>query len=388
VNGRLVLVSDLHLGGGPEAAAAGPGFADPFDQDDAFVQFLGYLRRREEGRPYRLVLLGDTLDFLRVPVTGPRTGLYARDDAEAVGQLDRIHAAHRSVFGGLAGTLASGVPVDVVVGNHDVELARPAVRDRLRALLGDDHGCPPEGLTSLRFHPWGYHVPGVLYAEHGNHYHDINTFDRPLHPFRRARLLERPPAARLGGLRRLGSGPAARPWIRDALADLLPRRRVDSTARSAYRARLPAYADELGLAGDVVTRLHELGGTSVLRIMRRLLRTRLAGGPAFAEQLPQVAALVHEALSSSGQAAPCYVFGHAHVAQHLRLAGTGACYLNTGTWSTDGAESAPASARRRGGARCTWVDIDRGVGGRPTATLLRWAGVPVELPGPIDGAAS
>ena len=49
MNGRLVLVSDLHLGGGPEAAAAGPGFADPFDQDDAFVQFLGYLRRREEG---------------------------------------------------------------------------------------------------------------------------------------------------------------------------------------------------------------------------------------------------------------------------------------------------------------------------------------------------
>jgi hypothetical protein len=186
----------------------------------------------------------------------------------------------------------------------------------------------------------------------------------------------------------VASGRAARLWIRDAPADLLPRRRLDSAAKSAYRARLTGYADQLGLAVDVVERLHELGGTSVLRIMRRLLRTRLAGGPTFREQLPQVAALVHEALSSSGQAASFYVFGHVHLAQHVRLPGTGACYLNTGTWSTDGVQAASASAPRRGPARCTWVEIDRGMGGLPTATLLRWAGAPVELPGPIDGAAS
>jgi UDP-2,3-diacylglucosamine pyrophosphatase LpxH len=387
VDDRHVLVSDLHLGGGPEAAAAGPGFADPFDRDEAFTQFLAYLRRRDERRPYRLVLLGDTLDFLRVPVPGPRTGLYARDDAEAIGQLDRIHAAHPTVFGGLAGTLASGAGVDVVLGNHDVELARPAVRDRLRGLLSDDHGCPAEALRLLRFHPWGYHVPRVLYAEHGNHYHDINTFDRPLHPFRRGGLPERPAAARLGGLRRLASGRATRLRIRDALADLLPRRRLDSAAASAYRSRLPAYAAELGLAVQVVARLHELGGTSVLRILRRLLRARLAGGPTFREQLPEVAALVHEALDSSGQAVSFYVFGHTHAAQHVRLPGTDAYYLNTGTWSTDGTDSASASARRPELARCTWVEIDSGVDGPPTATLLRWAGVPVELTGPVDGAA-
>ena len=385
MNDRLVLVSDLHLGGGTEAAAAGPWFADPFDQDEAFVQFLTHLRDREEGHPYRLVLLGDTLDFLRVPVIGPRTGLYARDDAEAIGQLDRIHTAHRTVFRGLADTLASGARVDVVAGNHDVELARPAVRDRLRALLSN-HGCPPAALTSLRFHPWGCHVPGLLYAEHGNHYHDINTFDRPLHPFRREGLLERPPAARLGGLHRLASGPAARPWIRDAMADLLPRRHLGSAARASYRGRLPAYADELGLTADVAGRLHDLGGTSVLGIARRLLRARFAGGPTFPEQLPQVAALVHEALSSSGQAASFYVFGHIHLAQQVRLPATRACYLNTGTWSTDGEEPAWASPRRPGAARRTWVEIDPGAGGLPTATLLRWAGVPVELPGPIDSA--
>ena len=37
---RFVLISDLHLGGGAAAAAAGPAFADPFDQDEALLQFL------------------------------------------------------------------------------------------------------------------------------------------------------------------------------------------------------------------------------------------------------------------------------------------------------------------------------------------------------------
>jgi UDP-2,3-diacylglucosamine pyrophosphatase LpxH len=375
VGDRFVLISDLHLGGGAAAAAAGPAFADPFDQDEALLQFLGHLGRRQDGHHYRLVLLGDTLDFLRVPVTGRRAGLYARNDIEAIGQLERIHGAHSAVFAGLATLLAGGAGVDVVVGNHDIELARPAVRARLRALLRDRHGCEPRTLSSLRFHPWGYHVPGLLYAEHGNHYHDINTFTRPLHPFRGDGLLERPPAARLGGLRRLARGRAASVGLRDPLADLLPRRRLDRATRSAYGSLLRAYADDLGLAVDVVDRLHQMGATSLPRIARRLLRSRL-GGTSYLLQLPEIAAAVHDTLSSRGQAARFYVFGHVHVPQYLRLPGTTASYLNTGTWSTDGTVQNP------------WVEITPVEGGSPTAALRRWAGVPVSLPGPRDGSAA
>jgi hypothetical protein len=227
----------------------------------------------------------------------------------------------------------------------------------------------------------------VVYAEHGNHYHDINTFDRPLHPFRREGPLERPPAARLGDLRRLASGRASAFWIRDAVADLLPRRHPRSAVRSQYHATLRAYADELGLAVDVVARLHELGGASILRIARRLMRSRSAGAPRFPEQLPHIAARVHEVLSSGGRPAAFYVFGHTHVAQHVRLPGTRACYLNTGTWSSDRTESASASADRPEPAQCTWVEIARRAGGPPNATLLRWTGIPMEVPGPIHGAA-
>jgi len=381
VTERLVLVSDLHLGGGAEAARWGSGFADPFDEDAAFVQFLAHLHARDAG-PCRLVMLGDTVDFLRVPVIGPRAGLYARNDAEASGQLDRIHAAHGTVFGALAGTLASGVPVDFVVGNHDVELARPAVQDRLRDLLAD-HGCPPSALRQLRFHPWGYHLRGVLYAEHGNHYHDINTFERPLHPFRND-VAERPPAARLGGVRRVAAGGPARSWRRDVVADLLPRGRLGPVARAEYRASLLAYAEEVGLAAEVVGWLHDLGHTSFVRIARRLLKSRLLGGPSFSEQLPHVAALVHEVLSSRGQAASFYIFGHAHVAMHVRLAGPHAHYLNTGTWSTDRRE--PTSASGPDPAHRTWVEIEPGGGGPPVAKLMSWAGGPVELPDPGDTA--
>lgn len=370
---RLVLVSDLHLGGGAEAAAAGSSFTDPTDGDEAFVEFLAHFRRQPDVHRHRLVLLGDTLDFLRVPVTGRRAGLYARNDAEAIGQLEQIHTAHLPVFGGLAEVLAVAAGVDVVAGNHDVELARPAVRARLRTLLGDRHGCQPRALASLRFHPWGYHVPGLLYAEHGNHYHDINTFERPLHPFRGEGLVERPPTARLGGVRRLAAGRVSSVGLRDGLADLLPRRRPDSAARFAYTCLLHEYADEVGLDVDVVDRLHQMGETSVLRIARRVLRSRLAGGRTYGEQLPEIAATVHGVLRACGQGVQFYVFGHVHVAQHLRIPGTAACYLNTGTWSTDGT------------MRRTWVEINTRKNGSPTAALLRWMGGPVKLPGPGDG---
>ena len=40
-------------------------------------------------------------------------------------------------------------------------------------------------------------------------------------------------------------------------------------------------------------------------------------------------------LDERGAAVPSLVFGHAHRADHHVIAGTSACYLNTGTWSDD-----------------------------------------------------
>jgi hypothetical protein len=53
----------------------GAGFSDEFADDQPFSDFLRWLARRPGSRR---VFLGDTFDFLRVPVTGTRTGLFAR----------------------------------------------------------------------------------------------------------------------------------------------------------------------------------------------------------------------------------------------------------------------------------------------------------------------
>lgn len=357
----LVIVSDLHLGGGTAAAARGRAFSDEFSDDAAFSDFLRWISGR---RGCRLVLLGDSFDFLRVPVSGARTGLFARNDAEAVGQLDRIAAAHPAAVEALSATLAAGVELDFVSGNHDAELIRPAVRERLCELLGG----------RARFHPWILYIPGLLYAEHGHHHHDINAFARPLYPYAaKAGRLERPPAAWLGDLRRLTANPH-RLW-RDAMAGVRVRSRAGRHT-GYFTWMLPAHAEQIGLPERVVADLHHLASFSPFRIGRRLARTRLRrrGGPGY---LPTAAAAVRELMVSNRLTVPFYAFGHTHDAMRLPL-GRRAWYLNSGTWST--------TVRGSGHAYRTWIEItaDRmpaagGLSGAG-ASLFRWTGAAEQLP--------
>ena len=172
---RLVLVSDIHLGLGAAGTQYGPRFVDEFDGDEALPAFLEWLRSNDR-RPSHLVMLGDTLDFLRVPVP---SALYARNDGEAVEQLEQIAAAHPKVFEALSAIMNDGTMIDFVVGNHDVELARPALQRKLRTLLGAPEHSGPDAV-GVRFHLWGDYVPGLLYAEHGMTTADVNSFRRPL----------------------------------------------------------------------------------------------------------------------------------------------------------------------------------------------------------------
>jgi UDP-2,3-diacylglucosamine pyrophosphatase LpxH len=345
---KLVIVSDLHLGGGPRAAVWGGGFSDEFTDDQAFGDFLCWLSQQ---RPVgRIVFLGDTFDFLRVPVTGTRTGLFARSAADAVAQLDHIAAAHLTVFKALSATLAAGAHADFVSGNHDAELIRPAVQDRLCELLG----------AQVRFHPWLLYIPGLLYAEHGHHHHDINAFGRPLHPYARSGgRLERPPAAWLGDLRRFSARPDH--WWRDAMTGL--RGRPSARTRREYLADLvPAHADGIGLPERVVAELHHLASFSALRIGRRLIGRRLQRAEG-REYMPNAAAAVHSLMCRHGLSVPFYAFGHTHAAMLSRL-DANASYLNSGTWSTSWGRTQ---------TRRTWVEVTTN-GHAPSARLFHWAG--------------
>ncbi len=346
----LVIVSDLHLGGGPPAEAWGRGFSDEFTDDRAFSDFLRWLSERPG---CRLVFLGDAFDFLRVPVIGGRIGLFARTDTEAVAQLDRIAAAHPTVVKALSAALAAGVQVDFVSGNHDAELIRPAVRERVCRLFG----------AQVRFHSWILYIPGLLYAEHGHHHHDINTFVRPLYPYaeKGGGNLERPPAAFLGDLWRFPASPAHM-W-RDAMTGLHGRPPIRS--RADYLAgRIPAHSKEIGLPESVVAELHYLTSFSPFAVGRRIVSTRLrrGGHPGY---MPTAAAAVRDLLTRNQIAVPFYAFGHTHTAMRSAL-GTDAWYLNSGTWST--------AAWGRGQARRTWIEINAGAAPAANARLFRWTG--------------
>jgi UDP-2,3-diacylglucosamine pyrophosphatase LpxH len=384
---RLVLVSDIHLGLGAAGAQYGPRFVDEFDSDEALPAFLNWLRS-DDRRPSHLVLLGDTLDFLRVPV--PR-GLYARNDAEAVQQLEQIAAAHPKVFEALSAIMNDGTVIDFVVGNHDVELARPAVQRRLRTLLAAPGNAVPDA-AAIRFHLWGYYVPGLLYAEHGNHYHDVNSFRRPLTPFH-AKRTERPLATRihsvLGQVRRKQSGG---PPLYQVLADLFPVDRVPKAAMEDYYARvLPQYAAEIGLPALTVRQLHQLGRTSTLATALRIAEVRLGQDLSFREAAPGIATSVHRVLAAARCAVPFCVFGHSHAACHLRLSDGVGEYLNTGTWSSDYRSATGAVRHVPDSQRRTWIELTRGGSDNPQATLLHWASGPVENPrygsGSIETAA-
>ena len=141
---------------------------------------------QSEGRQWRLVLLGDVVDFLQVmdretlgdtrlaPDTSPATTLM---------RLERIAVGHRDFFAALGRFVAAGFALDIVPGNHDIEFMRPAVQERFKRLVADACGVPAVS-DGINFYPWIYYVPGVVYAEHGHQYDANNSFATLVQPFR------------------------------------------------------------------------------------------------------------------------------------------------------------------------------------------------------------
>ena len=121
-------------------------------------------------------------------------------------------------------------------------------------------------------------------------------------------------------------------------------------AGPAYLALVDAEAARTGLPADAG---RALARTSRFRTPARSRSTWAAGSPhaGWVSAAPgpasrRAAVRVHAALDEHGAAVPWLVFGHTHRAGHHVIAGTSACYLNTGTW-TDDVRGTRAGPRRR-----------------------------------------
>lgn len=126
----LVVLSDVEMGAG--------GVTDDFPHSAWLADLLAsYNEEPYAGLPVDLVFNGDTLDLLKTSTGGAWTRHVT--EAVALAKLDRVLAAHPAFPEGVRAFLGAGrAPrrVHFVIGNHDAELAFPAVQQRLSEVIG------------------------------------------------------------------------------------------------------------------------------------------------------------------------------------------------------------------------------------------------------------
>lgn len=137
----LFVVSDFHLGEGSTLPDGRANRLEDFPVANETL-FIGMLRDRlaalPEHVPFTLVFNGDTFDYHAVRFDG-RFGIVPTEEA-AVVKTAAILRGHPKFCAGLKGLLAERptMTVEILDGNHDPELNRPAVQELIRAALAPD----------------------------------------------------------------------------------------------------------------------------------------------------------------------------------------------------------------------------------------------------------
>jgi UDP-2,3-diacylglucosamine pyrophosphatase LpxH len=132
-----------------------------------FIEHLA--AQRPEGESVELVIAGDFVDFLAIE----QQESWTPDATRAREKLEKTmrEEPFRDVFTALGRLLTAGHALTILVGNHDVELALPAVQESLLRHLSTSP-------RQVRFVDDGraYRIGGALF-EHGNRYDGANAND-------------------------------------------------------------------------------------------------------------------------------------------------------------------------------------------------------------------
>ena len=160
MNRTVLVISDIHLGGAADfqmCSAAGR---------DLLAGFLAWVARRAKaGESIELIVNGDLVDFL---AEEPFQALTSQD-AEATRKLRSIQDDSKDVWAGFRKVTAAGVPLTVLLGNHDLELTLPGPNALLRDSLGP-------GRVALLLDGRALDLGDVL-VEHGNRCDSWNLVD-------------------------------------------------------------------------------------------------------------------------------------------------------------------------------------------------------------------
>lgn len=191
---NLIVLSDIHLGSDlvQHARPDAPHRTLTSQRRDRELAALfdWYRERRVDGRPWRLVIAGDLVDFVGMSVSASREMETEPNDEErvhglgssvdhTVAKLERVAEHHREVFESLARFVAAGNALVVVRGNHDVDFHWEPVKEAFRRVLSSHAAGVGEG---VEFRDWFYYEAGLVYVEHGHQYDAYCSYDHVLHP--------------------------------------------------------------------------------------------------------------------------------------------------------------------------------------------------------------
>jgi UDP-2,3-diacylglucosamine pyrophosphatase LpxH len=181
---NLLAISDIHLGSDLRAGVRSEQWSKPRAADGPLASFIDWhATHRTEGKPWRLMLNGDIVDFIAITATpGPgepvpfgvsdeerELGL-APEEQKCIWKLRRTVERHPQIFDALGRFLQKGNCLHVIRGNHDADWRWPGVQAELRRILAERSGRRKLD-RQVQFHDWFYLEPGFFYAEHG-HAHD------------------------------------------------------------------------------------------------------------------------------------------------------------------------------------------------------------------------
>ncbi len=190
------VVSDLHLCDVEEHVDGWKAYKSArfvFDRElDAAVE--DFLASGSPGDERIVVLNGDVIDFDLV-TAAPKDAPWPVSRAErrrgmdptepkSIWKLQRVLADHPRFVRMVSRVLAAGHRVVYVMGNHDRELHFDGVQQALRSAVASCAEAEGEtvDVQRLAFEPWFFHVPGELYAEHGQQYDYYTSFRYILAP--------------------------------------------------------------------------------------------------------------------------------------------------------------------------------------------------------------
>jgi UDP-2,3-diacylglucosamine pyrophosphatase LpxH len=208
---NTLVISDLHLGEDLSLSATEATSRNLGVLERQLIEFLRYhTNRRHDGVPWRLVINGDMVDFLAVSIL-PGDGRLdevqkeviptedemmhglGRRSGVACAKMRAVVERHEDVFRAMARFLAAGNRVEIICGNHDVEMHWPSVQRTFkhgvaaiwRQTTSAHRPNAPRARdieSRIDFHPWFFYEKGVSWIEHGHQYDECCSFDFALDP--------------------------------------------------------------------------------------------------------------------------------------------------------------------------------------------------------------